>query len=57
MAIDLNKGKNEFKYYCSEDGKTVGPFTLPQLLEKIEADTLVYREGIEWTNAKYVDEL
>ena len=57
MAIDLNKDKNELKYYCSEDGKTLGPFTLQQLLEKIEADTLVYREGIEWTNAKDVDEL
>lgn len=56
MAIDLNKGKNELKYYYSEDGKTIGPFTLPQLLEKIEADTLVYREGIEWTNAKDVEE-
>jgi len=57
MAIDLNKDKNELKYYCSEDGKILGPYSLTELLKKIEADTLVYREGIEWTNAKDVDEL
>jgi hypothetical protein len=57
MAIDLNKNKNELKYYYSENGATLGPFSLPQLLEKIEADTLVYREGIDWTNAKDVEEL
>lgn len=57
MAIDLDKGKNELKYYYSENGATLGPFTLSQLLEKIEAETLVYREGIDWTNAKDVEEL
>ncbi|MEN9445651.1 MAG: domain 2, partial [Bacteroidota bacterium] len=57
MAIDLNKDKNELKYYYSENGATLGPFSLSQLLEKIEADTLVYRDGIDWTNAKDVEEL
>jgi uncharacterized membrane protein YhaH (DUF805 family) len=57
MAIDLNKDKNELKYYYSENGATLGPFALPQLLEKIDAETLVYRDGIEWTNAKDVEEL
>ena len=57
MAIDLDKDKNELKYYYSENGATLGPFSLSQLLEKIEADTLVYREGIDWTNAKDVEEL
>jgi uncharacterized membrane protein YhaH (DUF805 family) len=57
MTIDLNKNKNELKYYYSENGATLGPFLLPQLLEKIEAETLVYREGIDWTNAKDVEEL
>lgn len=44
-------------YYYSENGATFGPYSLSQLLEKIEADTLVYREGIDWTNAKDVEEL
>jgi uncharacterized membrane protein YhaH (DUF805 family) len=57
MAINLNKDKNELKYYYSENGATLGPFTLSQLLEKIEANTLVYREGIDWTNATDVEEL
>lgn len=57
MAIELDKVKNKLKYYYSENGATLGPFSLSQLLEKIEADTLVYREGIHWTNAKDVEEL
>jgi hypothetical protein len=57
MAIDLSKEKNELKYYYSENGATLGPFSLSQLLEKIDGETLVYREGMEWTNAKNVDEL
>jgi uncharacterized membrane protein YhaH (DUF805 family) len=57
MSLDLNKGNNELKYYYSENGGTFGPFTLSQLLDKINAETLVYREGIDWTNAKNVEEL
>lgn len=57
MAIDLNKNNNELKYYYSEDGKTVGPYSLSLLLEKIDAETLVYREGIEWTTAKLLPDL
>ena len=44
-------------YYYSIDGATYGPYNLEQLLDKIDADTLVYREGIDWTNAKNVEEL
>lgn len=57
MAIDLNKDKNELKYYYSKNGATFGPYSLSQLLENIDADTLVYREGIDWTNASDVEEL
>lgn len=57
MPIDLSKDKNELIYYYSENGQTLGPFTKSSLLGKINANTLVYREGIDWTNAKDVDEL
>lgn len=57
MAINLEKAPLETLYYYAEDGKTVGPFPLNALLPKITADTLVYRDGIEWTNAKDVEEL
>lgn len=57
MAINLEKAPLETLYYYAENGKTVGPFLLKELLPKINADTLVYREGIEWTNAKDVEEL
>lgn len=57
MAIELNKDKNDIIYYYSENGKTLGPYSLSELLVKIDAETLVYREGIEWTNAKDIDEL
>ena len=57
MAINLNKGDNKLLYYYSDNGLTIGPFTLDDLLSKIKSETLVYREGIEWTNAKNVPEL
>lgn len=57
MAIELNKDKNDIIYYYSENGKTLGPYSLSEVLVKIDAETLVYREGIEWTNAKDIDEL
>jgi hypothetical protein len=57
MAINLNKGDNKLLYYYSDNGLTSGPFTLDDLLSKIKSETLVYREGIEWTNAKNVPEL
>lgn len=57
MAIDLNKKSKEYTYYYSENGKTLGPYSLSQLIEKIDLETLVYREGIDWTNAKDVEEL
>jgi uncharacterized membrane protein YhaH (DUF805 family) len=57
MKFDLNKEKNEFSYYYSHNGATLGPFSISQLLQKIDADTLVYRDGISWTNAKDVQEI
>jgi uncharacterized membrane protein YhaH (DUF805 family) len=58
MPLDLRKDTSEEKkYYYSEDGNPIGPFSLSELLEKIGPETLVYREGIDWTNAKEVQEL
>ena len=57
MAINLDKTAAAKKYYYSENGTTLGPFSLSLLLEKIDAETLVYREGIEWTNANEIEEL
>lgn len=57
MAINLDKTASEVKYYYSDKGATLGPFSLTQLIELIDGDTLVYKEGIEWTNAKNVDEI
>ena len=57
MTLNTNKNNSEIQYYCTENGATIGPLNLPNLLEKINSDTLVYREGIEWTNAKDIEEL
>ena len=57
MAIDLNKEQKEVKYYYSDNGVTMGPLPIIQLLDKIDAETLVYRDGIDWTNARNVNEL
>jgi hypothetical protein len=58
MSLDLNKKYPNIDYYYSdENGHTLGPFILENLLPKINKDTLVYRDGINWTNADRIDEL
>ncbi|MBM3455380.1 MAG: DUF4339 domain-containing protein [Sphingomonadales bacterium] len=57
MALNLNKGDNNYLYYYTRDGVTFGPFTRDVLIEKIGPETLVYRDGIEWTLAKNIPEL
>ena len=56
MSIRLEK-KSDFNYYYSVNGNTFGPFLLNQLIDKIDGDTLVWRDGIEWTNANKIKEL
>jgi uncharacterized membrane protein YhaH (DUF805 family) len=58
METKLEKKEKAFTYYYSDgDGNTFGPYSLTELLPKIESETLVYREGIEWTNAENISEL
>ena len=57
MAININKEQIDYNYYYSKDEKQFGPFNLSLLIPQINADTLVWREGIDWTNANKLDEL
>ena len=57
MAINLDKSTKEKLYFYEDRGNTYGPFTLSVLLTKINSDTLVFREGIDWTIAKEIPEL
>ncbi len=57
MAIQLGKKEEQAQYYYSIDSKQFGPYDLAALLSKIDSNTLVWREGIEWTNASNVEEL
>jgi hypothetical protein len=52
-----NKKNEEVNYYYNFEDKPQGPFDLAQLLSKIERDTLVWREGLEWSKANEIDEL
>lgn len=65
MAINLDKkdkdasfnlDKNEVDYYYSKNGKQYGPYVKKDILTKIDSNTLVWREGIEWTNASKLEE-
>lgn len=47
----------EMMYYYSSESSTYGPFDLAQLLYKIDSNTLVWREGINWTKACELEEL
>jgi uncharacterized membrane protein YhaH (DUF805 family) len=53
----MNNTNAEVLYYFSKNGETFGPLNKSQLLTQITANTLVYREGIQWTNANEVEEL
>jgi hypothetical protein len=57
MAININKTEEDLNYYYTSEGNQYGPFNLVQLIPKINGDTMVWREGIEWTNANKLDEL
>lgn len=57
MEINLNKKEEEYTYYYTEDGKQFGPLNLVQLISKINGETMVWREGIDWTNANKLEEL
>lgn len=57
MEINLNKKEEEYTYYYTEDGKQFGPLNIVQLISTINGETLVWREGIDWTNANKLEEL
>ena len=52
----FNLDKDEVDYYYSINGEQYGPFMKKDLLTKIDSNTLVWREGIEWTNASKLEE-
>ena len=57
MAINLNKQEDNIEYYYSDGGVQFGPIDIVVLLTKINHESLVWREGIEWTQANKVEEL
>lgn len=57
MAINLTKGGKLGKYFYLKDEVEYGPVELNELLENIDKNTLVYFKGINWTEAKKIDEL
>jgi uncharacterized membrane protein YhaH (DUF805 family) len=57
MAINLNKKEDKINWYYSENGSQQGPFNLNELIKNVQSNTMVWREGIEWTTAKLVPEL
>lgn len=57
MALNLDKSAKEKQFFYEKNGNTFGPFNLSVLLSKIEADTLVLKEGGNWANAKEIPEL
>ncbi len=57
MAISLTKKEEIINWYYSKDGTQMGPFELNNLINQIDGNTMVWREGIEWTTARLVPEL
>ncbi len=57
MAINTNKTSVSHEYYCLIDEVQYGPYDVATLISKIDRDTLVWREGIEWIKASEAPEL
>lgn len=57
MAFNLEKKELKTDWFYSVNENQFGPFELVDLIPKIEKETLVWREGIEWTKASEVPEL
>lgn len=56
MRFNLDKSAIERKYFYTDNDVTYGPFQLSELLKKVKGNTLVYREGIDWTKASELEE-
>ena len=54
-SININSTKDI--YYFEINGDSEGPYSINDLLSKIKSNTIVYREGIDWTEAINVPEL
>ena len=57
MAFKINKGCDLGKFYYQNSGVTYGPLPIDELLSRINGDTLVYYEGINWDKAKDIPDL
>jgi len=57
MALNINKGSKLGKYFYQKDSVTYGPITVDELLERVNADTMVYYDGASWAKAKDLPEL
>lgn len=57
MAFDLAKKTILKEWYFNENDIQYGPFQLSELLDKINRDTLVWSEGMEWMKAEDVTDL
>jgi hypothetical protein len=52
------KNMDSHQYYYSKNGEPAkGPFNLVQLLERVDKDHLIWRDGIDWTPVTEVPEL
>ena len=56
---DEQNSNNSYEkiYYFELNGSTEGPFTLNELLSKINSETLVYKTGSDWTKAINIPEI
>jgi phage shock protein PspC (stress-responsive transcriptional regulator) len=57
MAINTNKTSETKEYYCLINEVQYGPYDVATLISKIDRNTIVWRDGIEWIKASEVIEL
>ena len=57
MALDLSKKTNLKEWYFIENDVQYGPFQLSELLDKINRNSFVWCDGIDWMTAEDVPDL
>jgi hypothetical protein len=55
--MDISKKNNNNEYFLLREGQQFGPYTFNDLKGILDSNDMVWRQGIDWTEAKYLAEL
>jgi hypothetical protein len=57
LPMDINKKSNDFEYFLLREGQQFGPYKFEDLKGILDSNDMVWRQGIDWTEAKNLAEV